>query len=126
MITQDEFDQDLIPNPTVTMALPLLAPLLVPKIPEKKMLQKTLWGLFGPPKPTTKPKAKVIKVGKHMRGTKQVKAHLREITGDKNKSKTKRANEMRMSKKKEDCKESVKLAKSLYIQEFENYNKKTK
>jgi hypothetical protein len=40
LITQDEFEEKLLPNPRLTMALPYLAPMVIPlQVPKKKLNQ---------------------------------------------------------------------------------------
>jgi hypothetical protein len=40
LIAQDEFEDNLLPNPRLTMALPYLAPFVItPQVPKKKLIQ---------------------------------------------------------------------------------------
>jgi hypothetical protein len=56
VITQEESDTKLLPNPNLTMAVPYLVTLLVTQIPKNKLLlQMTMWGeRVAPPAPETK------------------------------------------------------------------------
>jgi hypothetical protein len=132
LITQDEFEENLLPIPRPTMVLPLLVPLAVPfPIPKKKLNQIGLWGrdVVSAPKPG------VIQIGAHTRGNTKVDAHFRKITvkskgnkkdskAPKSKMKTTKAKHSFFHNGQNDCKESVKLAKTLHIQELMNVIKK--
>ena len=127
VITQDEFEETILPNPRLTMALPHLGKMMVAKIPEKTMVQKGLWGRV----PKTDAELEVLEVQSHIRGSKKVKAHKRRTPG-KSKGKNKKAKKINYKKKngevensaipnaQEDCKESKQLAHSLHIQELQN------
>jgi hypothetical protein len=132
LITQDEFEENLLPNPRVTMALPYLAPLVIPlQIPRKKLNQIGLWGRDVVPDP----KPDFIQVGAHNRGFTKIEAHKRKITvkakrnnqdtnkATKSKTKTGKAKHYAFHNGQNDCKESVKLAKTLHIQEVTNLMK---
>ena len=122
VITQDEFDETLIPNPRVTMAIPHVASMLgSDKIKKKKFTQEGLWGRV--------PKSTTIEIPSHKRGSSQVGAHLRKVTNNSNGSKKKdkvnkskntsgKAKHQAYTKTKDDCKESVQLAHSLHIKEL--------
>ena len=88
VITQDEFEETLLPNLRMTIALPHLAPMLVAKITEKKMHQQGLWGRVAKPAPGHD----FIQVQRHTPGSLKVKAHNRKITekynGNNKKAKT--------------------------------------
>jgi hypothetical protein len=129
VITQEEFEPEILPNPNLTMAIPHLANLTVAKLQEKKMHQGTLWGMDPPlsltPEPTT------YKVDEYKRGSSTVAGHYRKI-GAKAKGKRKKAKNIKSKKKAgkqehcaflevpDDCKESVQLANSLHIQEMQD------
>ena len=127
VITQDEFEESIIPNPRLTMALPHLGQMMVAKIPEKKMVQKGLWGRVA----ITDTELDVLEVQSHICGSNKVKAHKQKIP-DKSKGKSKKAKKINYKKKngeeensvipneQEDCKESKQLAPSLHIQELKN------
>jgi hypothetical protein len=129
LITQDEFEENILPNPRLTMAIPYLAPLVIPlQVPKKKLNQIGLWGRAVVPAPE---QDVVIQVGAHNRGDTKVEAHKRKITvkakGNnkntkvtKSKKKTGKAKHSAFHNGKNDCKESVKLAKTLHIQELMN------
>ena len=48
VITQVESEHKVLPKANPTMALPILAPTLVPQFPKKKVLQMALWGNQAP------------------------------------------------------------------------------
>ena len=125
VITQDEFEETLIPNPRVTMALPHLAPMLVAKVSKKELIQKGLWGRV----PREKPKKTTIEIPSHNCGSHQVGAHQCTVTNNSNgnkkkdkviksKKKSEKTKHHAYPKTKDDCKESVKLAHSLHIKEL--------
>ena len=132
LITQDESEENLLPIPRLTMVLPFLAPVAIPlQIPERKVNQIGLWGrdVVSAPKPG------LIPVGAHFRGNTKVDAHFRKITvksKGNNKDTKATKSKMKIAKGKHsffhncqnDCKESVKLAKTLHIQELMNLMKK--
>jgi hypothetical protein len=125
LITQDDFEPKLLPNPNLTMTIPALASLPVAQFPKKKMLQTTLFGKVAPPSPETKS----IQVQGYNRSSTQVQPPLRKINpkphGNKKDSKAtkfkKKAGKPKHSafphNGQDDCKESVQLAKTLQIQE---------
>jgi hypothetical protein len=120
VITQEELEPQILPNANPTMAIPSLEPLLIPQFPKKKMLQKTLNGGVAP----ASPKTKKVAVPAHMRGTRNVKFHMRTVkvkpTGNKKESKKQKGKSKQSTNPwvKDDCKESVQLAKTLHIQEL--------
>jgi hypothetical protein len=124
VITQEEFEQKAQLIPRLTMAPPSLAAALVPQLPEKKFIQKGLWGK------QVEHSTKVTKVKAYWKGSKLVKAHDR-IIETKTKGNKKKAKNTKCKKKTapkhsafakvpDDCKESVQLAHSLHIQELKN------
>ncbi len=130
LITQDEFEESLLPNPRLTMTLtPYLAPLVIPlQVPSKKKLNQIgLWGKNVVPAPNPD----FIQVGAHNRGDTKVEAHKRKITvrakgnnkdtnATKSKKKTGKAKHSAFHNGQNDCMESVKLARTLHIQELFN------
>jgi hypothetical protein len=105
-----------------------VTPLLVPKT---KLNQIGLWACGDLP---LNPEQDVIQVGAHICGDTKVEAHKREITvkakgnnqdtkATKSKKKTGKAKHSAFHNGKNDCKESVKLAKTLHIQELMNLMK---
>ena len=121
LITQDEFEENILPNPRLTMALPHLAPMVIPlQVPKKSLNQIGLWGRAVVPAPGPPP----IQVGEHNRGGKKVEAHKRKVavkskaTKSKSKKKTGKGKHSAFHNGQNDCKESVKLAKALEIQEL--------
>ena len=70
-ITQDEFDPNLLPNPSLTMAIPYVASLSVPQLPKNKLIQSALWGQVVVPNT----KHASIPVQTHYRGSSKVQAH---------------------------------------------------
>jgi hypothetical protein len=72
VITQEEFEPKFLPNPNLTMALPYLAPLLVPQFSENKLLQMNLWGKVATPVP---PDHDFIQVQGHNCSSTQIQAH---------------------------------------------------
>jgi hypothetical protein len=89
VITQEEIAEKNLPNPTLTMALPYLAPASVPKLAKKKLQQK---GIFG------KEAIEGVKVQAHMRGNKLVNAYEQKLT-TKAKSNNKRDKTIKPKKK---------------------------
>jgi hypothetical protein len=76
LITQDEFETELLLNPNMTMTIPAFATLPVAQIPKQKWIQQALWNREGfLPSPETK----AIQVQGHTRGSTQVHSHLRKI-----------------------------------------------
>jgi hypothetical protein len=75
LITQDEFEANLLLNPNLTMTIPALATLLVAQFSKKKLLQSTLFGKVARPSPETKN----IQVQGHNRSSTQVPSHLHKI-----------------------------------------------
>jgi hypothetical protein len=119
LITQYEFEGNLVPNPRLTMALPDLAPMVIPlQVPKKKVNQIGLWGRAVVPAPGPPP----IQVGEHNRGGRKVEAHKRKAAvkpkATKSKKKTGKAKHSAFHNGQNDCKESVKLATSLEIQDL--------
>jgi hypothetical protein len=122
LITQDEFEHNIHPNPILTMAIPSLTILPVAQLPKKKWVQKGLWDR----KVAATPKTKTIQVQGHNRRTGQVHSHLRKINvktnGNKKESKTTKSKKKGEPKHavgdnvKDDCKKSVELAHSLHSQ----------
>ena len=76
VITQDEFEETVLPNPSLTMALPHEGPMLVAKVPKKKLIQKGLWGRVAKKEPETT----TFEVKAHNNGSHQVEAHQRKVT----------------------------------------------
>jgi hypothetical protein len=124
MITQEKFEHKLLPNANLTMALPFLAPLLVPQFPEKKITQRTL--LSGRVAPPTHAH---VTGNDHFHGNTYVPPHMPRVkikpNGNKKKSntinskkKTGKAKHGAFPKVQDGCKESVQLACSLQIQEL--------
>jgi hypothetical protein len=133
LITQDEFEPELLLNPNLTMAIPAFATLPVAQIPKKKFKQLTMRNRVAPPSPETK----TIQVQGHNRGSTQVHAHLRKINAKANrnkkenkamkyKKKTRRPKHSAFHNGQDDCKESVQLAKTLHIQELRNLMNRNK
>ncbi len=131
MITQDELDKTLLPNPRLTMAIPHLAPVSVAKVPKIKLFQKGLWGRVDRQEPETND----IEVKEHNCGSHQVEAHQHKVTtnsnGNKNVSKNIKTKKGKGTTKhsvfpklKDDC--SVQLACSLHIQELRDCGKGSK
>jgi hypothetical protein len=119
LITQDEFEENNLPNPRLTMALPHLAPMVIPlQVPKKKVNQIGLWGRAVVPAPGPPP----IQVGEHNRGGKKVEAHKRKVAvkskATKSKKKTGKEKPSAFHNGQNDCKESVKLATALQIQDL--------
>jgi hypothetical protein len=136
LITQDEFEPELLLNPNLTMTIPAFATLPVAQITSNKLIQSGLWGQVAV---LPAPETKSIQVQGYNPGSTKVQSHLHKINAKAhvNKKETK----VTQSKKKtgnpkhsafhngqDDCKESVQLlAKSLQIQELMdrmNRNKK--
>jgi hypothetical protein len=65
LITQDEFEVDILLNPNLTMAIPAFTTLPVAQIPKKKFKQLTMKNRVAPPSP----KAKTIQVQSHNLGS---------------------------------------------------------
>jgi hypothetical protein len=125
VITQEDLEPTVLPNPNLTMALPSLATVLDPQIPKKKLLQMTMLGRVATPTPETR----CIQVKGHNRSSKEVKSHTRKIRakphGNKKEAKTIKSKKKKggprltaFPKLPDDCKESVELAKTLHIQEL--------
>jgi hypothetical protein len=128
VVNQTQIETEVLANPRLTMALPYLAPLLVPQIPEKKLIQKTLWGKVAV---APAPEYDLVQVQSHYRGSTKVQAHKRTITakphGNKKKTKTNKSKQKTGQNKHsafpkgpDDCKESVQLAYSLHIKEMKS------
>ena len=116
VITQDDFEETIVPNQRVTMTIPNLAPMLVAKIPEKKMHQQGLWGRDVKPTHAIKVKGHTRKIaGKQNGNNKRAKAKA-----IKNKKKNGGNEHSAITNVQEDCKESKQLAHSLHIQEMQN------
>jgi hypothetical protein len=76
LITQDEFETEVLLNPNLTMAIPAFATLPVAQIPKKRWIQQDLWNReVALPSPETK----TIQVQGHNCGTTQVHSHLHNI-----------------------------------------------
>jgi hypothetical protein len=132
VITQEEVEPTLLPNPNLTMAIPSLAAVTIPKIPKKKLLQRTMYfGKMNPPRMAAPdPKTKKIEVPGHYRRSFKVRPHTRivkdaegkkkETKSPKSKKKYGKPNLSAFQKVKDDCKESVQLAHSLHIEEMKN------
>jgi hypothetical protein len=90
------------------------------QVPKKKVKQIGLWGRAVVPAPGPPP----IQVGEHTRGGKKVEAHKRKVAvkskTPKSKKKTGKAKHSAFHNGQNDCKESVNLARTLYIQELRN------
>jgi hypothetical protein len=94
LITQDEFETELLLNPNLTMAIPAYATVLVAQIPKKKFKQLTMRNEeVAPPSPKTK----TIQVQGHNCGSAQVHSYLRKINAKahENKKETKATNPKR-------------------------------
>jgi hypothetical protein len=114
IITQDEFEPELLHNPNLTMAIPKFAAIPVAKIPTKVFKQMIIRNDLKVAPPVTKQKS--IKVQGHNRGSTKVKSHLRnnsKMTKTKMKG---RQGSSDYAKVKDDCKESVELAHTLHSQ----------
>jgi hypothetical protein len=85
VITQDEFEHNLFPNPGLTMALPYLALLVIPQVPQKKLIQRTLWGKVAVPAP----EPDFIQVESHYCRSTKVLAHKITITAKPHGNRTK-------------------------------------
>ena len=109
VITQDDFEEAILPNPRLTMAIPNLAPMLVAKIPEKKMHQQGLWGRVAKAPPAVKLKEYNRKRAEKSNGSNKKAKTIK----DKKKNGA-------IPNVQEDCKESKQLAHSLHIQELKN------
>jgi hypothetical protein len=128
LITQDEFEEGLLLNSNLTMAIPAFVTLPVAQIPKKKFKQLTMRNGVAPPSP----KSKSVQVQGHNRGSTQVHSHLLKINakphgphGNKRESKATKFKKKTGTPKhpvfhngQDDCKESVQLAKTLQIQEL--------
>ena len=77
VITQTQVESEVLPNPRLTMARPYYAPLLVPQLPEKKLIQRTLWGKVAV---HPVPKHDLVLVQTHYHGSTKAHAHKRTIT----------------------------------------------
>jgi hypothetical protein len=136
LITQDEFETELVLNPNLTMAIPAFATLPVAQIPKKKWTQQGLWNREIALLPSLE--TKTIQVQGYNRGTTQLHSHLRKINAKphgnkkdskatKSKKKTGKPKHSAFHNGQDDCKESVQLAKTLQTQELwdlMNRNKK--
>jgi hypothetical protein len=135
VITQDEFEPKLLPQANLTMAIPFLDPLFVPKLPKKKFLQMKLWAKQDDaPAPDTH----FIQVLSHNRGSSKVPGYKYYPTPSKSqgpqkkykviksKKKTGQFNHPGFPKAKDECKETVQLAYSLHIQELRDLVKGSK
>jgi hypothetical protein len=133
VITQEEVEPTLLPNPNLTMAIPSLAAVTIPKIPPKKLLQRTMMssGKMDPTRMAAAgPKTKKIQVPGHYRASSKVRPHTRivkdadakkkETKKPKSKKKNGKPNLSAFVKVKDDCKESLQLAHSLHIEEMRN------
>ena len=135
VITQDEFEPKLLPQANLTMAIPFLDPLFVPKLPKKKFLQIELWAKQDD---APAPEPHFILVLSHNRGSSKVQGYKYYTTPSKSqgpqkkykviksKKKTGQFNHPGFSKAKDDCKETVQLAYSLHIQELRDLVKGSK
>jgi len=124
VIIREESEPKLLPNANPTMALPFLAPFLVPQVHKKKLLQMKLWAKDDSPAP----ELNFIQVPSHIRGSSSVRDHRRYTTPAKSyrgkkkdkaftpKKKTGQAKYFGFLKAKADCKETVQLATSLHIE----------
>ena len=127
VITQEESEPKLLHNFNPTMALQFMDPLLVPKLPKKKLLQMKLWAKPADP---PAPEPDFIQVLTHNRGSSKVQGYKYYSTPSKthdnkkkhkvinSKKKTGQAKHPGFPKAKDDCKETVQLAYSLHIQEL--------
>jgi hypothetical protein len=89
LITQDEFEPNLLPNPNLTMdIIVFVATLPVAQFPKMKFQQLTLFGRMAPPSPETKS----VQVQGHNHGSRQVHSRLYKINarahGNKKETKT--------------------------------------
>ena len=135
VITQDEFEPKLLPKANLTMAIPFLDPLFVPKLPQKKFLQIKLWAKKDD---APAPEPHFIQVLSHNRGSSKVQGYKYYTTPSKSpgpqkkykvvksKKKTGQFNHPGFPKAKDDCKETVQLAYSLHIQELRDLVKGSK
>jgi hypothetical protein len=76
LITQDEFEPNVLPNPNLIMEIPALATLPVAQFLKKKLLERSTFGKVAPPSPKTKNN----QVWGHNHGSEQVHSHLCKIT----------------------------------------------
>jgi uncharacterized protein YxeA len=112
VITQEEIEPEVGRHLTLTMPPPGLAPASIPKLAEKKLQQK---GIFG------KEAIEGVKVQAHMHGSKLVNAYERKLTSNNNKGKTvnpkkkaaKQPKHAAYPKVQDDWKKSVELAREL-------------
>jgi hypothetical protein len=135
VITQDEFEPQLLPNANLTMAIPFLDPLFVPKLPQKKFHQIKLWAKQDD---APAPEPHFIQVLSHNRGSSKVQGYKYYPTPSKSqgpqkkckviksKKKTGQFNHPGFPKAKDDCKKTVQLAYSLHIQELRDLVKGSK
>ena len=98
VITQDDFEQEAQPIPRPTMAPPSLVAAVIPKLPEKKLIQKGLWGKQIE-MAITKPTTKVTRVQTYWKGSKQVKSHDHIIEPKTNGNKKKASKNINSKKK---------------------------
>ena len=123
VITQEEFEHNLLPNANPIMAIPYLTTLKDPQFPKKKMTQeRTLVGRVAPPSPKTIQ----VPVKDHFCGFTKVQFHMCIVkvkpNGNKKKSKTIKSKKKigkpkhcAFPKVQDDCKECVQLTHSLHI-----------
>ena len=135
VITQDEFEPKLLPQANLTMAIPFLDPLFVPKLPQKKFLQIKLWAKQDD---APAPEPHFIQVLSHNRVSSKVPGYKYYPTPSKSqgpqkkfkviksKKKTGQFNHPGFCKAKDDCKKTVQLAYSLHIQELRDLVKGSK
>jgi hypothetical protein len=135
VITQEEFEPKLLSKANLTMAIPFLDPLFVPKLPKKKFHQMKLWAKQDD---APAPEPHFIQVLSHNRGSSKVQGYKYYTTPSKSpcpqkkykvvksKKKTGQFNHPGFPKAKDDCKETVQLAYSLHIQELTDLVKGSK
>jgi hypothetical protein len=130
VITQDEFEPNILPNSNLTMAS-------LPMITKKKFVQRAFYfGKRTHPKMAAPTKAtRKIRVPQHKRGCSQISGHTRTVKdqkdGNKKEGKSRKIQKKKPDAKKnafakEDCKESVRLAKQIDIEQRWEYVKKFK
>ena len=132
-ITQEEFEPVIHPDPKSTMALPDLDHTLAAQLPEKKMIQKGLWGGQIITNPTLTLAAKLPEKRMIQKGLWKGKTITKLSKGKKDrnmkapKKKAKETKHTSIPKVKDDCcEESVQLARYLDLQDKLNYIKANK
>ena len=135
VITHEEFAPKLLSKANLTMAIPFLDTLFVPKLPKKNFHQMKLWATQDD---APAPEPHFIQVLSHNRGSSKVQGYKYYTTPSKSqgpqkkckvvksKKKTGQFNHPGFPKAKDDCKETVQLAYSLHIQELRDLVKGSK